>query len=586
MLHVQLCLVLLLLHAPLNAKAKVKRRAKTPNVGTQQAAAPFDESVAQGDRFMDLGQPDSAATAYTLASTLRPTDADSHRRVGGALFMANRVPEATESFRTVVDLLPGWPEGFYNLGGCLAKTERDAEAVQSFRVAAELNPAYELAHFQGGGALIRLGRGREALPMARAAVAMAPASVNNLRLLGDALAHVEMAGSGEAPERGGAADAYSRALDIARQSCAQATAAAAAAAAAAAGGEATAAATGQQWECPAAGVPAIHALHRRRAALLFQEWLRDSHAEAESTAGEGQGEAESTTAEAAAGGRGEGEGEGEGEAGEQYRARLLAGLLGPSLAPEAFLERYYERRHVLLRAGAVKSDPDADADADPDPDTASAGAAASTGRASAADAGQSPGAGGAPPVPSPSPSLERRVLSWADLEPYLRGVARLSAPASVSARAAAEAALEAGSLAEQDLSGLSDKHLVDVYEAGRMVAIAPQPPAEDCDAAGGAGAAGGAQCGGAAAGRRVDMLDVYAAFAAGRSLVVNGLQRFHLRTWRLARTLEQALGLTVNANLYITPAGRGTHGLPPHFDDHGVVVLQLEGRKRWSVWDR
>lgn len=49
----------------------------------------------------------------------------------------------------------------------------------------------------------------------------------------------------------------------------------------------------------------------------------------------------------------------------------------------------------------------------------------------------------------------------------------------------------------------------------------------------------------------------------------------------LAEGLGYALGLSVGANLYVTP--RGSQGLQEHYDDHCVLVLQLAGQKKWTV---
>jgi len=39
----------------------------------------------------------------------------------------------------------------------------------------------------------------------------------------------------------------------------------------------------------------------------------------------------------------------------------------------------------------------------------------------------------------------------------------------------------------------------------------------------------------------------------------------------------------VGANVYLTPAG--TQGFAPHFDDVEVFMLQLEGKKRWRLYE-
>jgi hypothetical protein len=60
----------------------------------------------------------------------------------------------------------------------------------------------------------------------------------------------------------------------------------------------------------------------------------------------------------------------------------------------------------------------------------------------------------------------------------------------------------------------------------------------------------------------------------------------HLRSENIAsvcKVLQTTFHHGVNANLYLTPAG--SQGFGPHFDDHDVFVLQLEGTKTWRLYD-
>nr|XP_020735538.1 bifunctional lysine-specific demethylase and histidyl-hydroxylase MINA [Odocoileus virginianus texanus] len=59
-------------------------------------------------------------------------------------------------------------------------------------------------------------------------------------------------------------------------------------------------------------------------------------------------------------------------------------------------------------------------------------------------------------------------------------------------------------------------------------------------------------------------------------------QRFKDALWRIQEKLECFFGSLVGSNVYITPAG--AQGLPPHYDDVEVFVLQLEGEKRWRLY--
>ncbi|XP_055994570.1 ribosomal oxygenase 2 isoform X2 [Sorex fumeus] len=59
-------------------------------------------------------------------------------------------------------------------------------------------------------------------------------------------------------------------------------------------------------------------------------------------------------------------------------------------------------------------------------------------------------------------------------------------------------------------------------------------------------------------------------------------QRFKDELWRIQERLECYFGSLVGSNVYITPGG--SQGLPPHYDDVEVFVLQLEGEKRWRLY--
>ncbi len=76
---------------------------------------------------------------------------------------------------------------------------------------------------------------------------------------------------------------------------------------------------------------------------------------------------------------------------------------------------------------------------------------------------------------------------------------------------------------------------------------------------------------------------VHELHAAGATMVLQGLQFTDPHLARLATNLALDLGHAVQVNAYLTPPG--TRGLELHFDYHDVFVLQLDGAKRWRVWD-
>jgi len=51
---------------------------------------------------------------------------------------------------------------------------------------------------------------------------------------------------------------------------------------------------------------------------------------------------------------------------------------------------------------------------------------------------------------------------------------------------------------------------------------------------------------------------------------------------RLCRQLTEEVSHRVSVNLYVTPPR--SQGLDRHQDGHDVLILQLEGRKRWRIW--
>ncbi len=82
---------------------------------------------------------------------------------------------------------------------------------------------------------------------------------------------------------------------------------------------------------------------------------------------------------------------------------------------------------------------------------------------------------------------------------------------------------------------------------------------------------------------RVDLLNLLARFDAGASLVVSQFHETHPPLADFCRGLERLFLHGVQANIYLTPPG--AQGFRTHFDTHDVFVLQIEGRKRWRVWD-
>ena len=74
---------------------------------------------------------------------------------------------------------------------------------------------------------------------------------------------------------------------------------------------------------------------------------------------------------------------------------------------------------------------------------------------------------------------------------------------------------------------------------------------------------------------------VLAEFAAGATLVLQGLHRVWPPIQEFAGALSAQLGHPVQVNAYVTPPQNT--GFAPHYDVHDVFVLQFAGRKHWRI---
>lgn len=82
---------------------------------------------------------------------------------------------------------------------------------------------------------------------------------------------------------------------------------------------------------------------------------------------------------------------------------------------------------------------------------------------------------------------------------------------------------------------------------------------------------------------RVKAGDLTKFFAQNKATVqFHQPQRFKDELWRIQEKLESFFGALVGSNVYITP--QESQGLPPHYDDVEVFILQLEGQKRWLLY--
>ena len=82
---------------------------------------------------------------------------------------------------------------------------------------------------------------------------------------------------------------------------------------------------------------------------------------------------------------------------------------------------------------------------------------------------------------------------------------------------------------------------------------------------------------------RLDTQSLYACHGAGATIRIYRLERHLSPVWTLAAELERQLSADVSVNLYLTPPD--SQGFRMHRDLHDVLVLQVEGSKRWQVWE-
>ena len=86
---------------------------------------------------------------------------------------------------------------------------------------------------------------------------------------------------------------------------------------------------------------------------------------------------------------------------------------------------------------------------------------------------------------------------------------------------------------------------------------------------------------GAGIGDQVDEDAVRRRFAAGATIVLQGLHRTWAPIADLAGEVAEELGHPVQVNAYVTPPGN--QGFSAHYDVHDVFVLQVHGAKAWRV---
>ena len=86
---------------------------------------------------------------------------------------------------------------------------------------------------------------------------------------------------------------------------------------------------------------------------------------------------------------------------------------------------------------------------------------------------------------------------------------------------------------------------------------------------------------GAEVGDQVDSAKVLEQFAAGATIVLQGLHRTWAPLTEYTRQLVADVGHPCQVNAYVTPAS--SRGFDPHYDVHDVFVIQIAGEKHWTI---
>jgi Cupin superfamily protein len=80
----------------------------------------------------------------------------------------------------------------------------------------------------------------------------------------------------------------------------------------------------------------------------------------------------------------------------------------------------------------------------------------------------------------------------------------------------------------------------------------------------------------------LDLGAIRSDFADGYTLVLDGVEQYVGNVGTLARMLEVELNFPIQVNTYVTPPQQT--GLASHYDDHDVLILQIEGSKTWQLY--
>ena len=72
-------------------------------------------------------------------------------------------------------------------------------------------------------------------------------------------------------------------------------------------------------------------------------------------------------------------------------------------------------------------------------------------------------------------------------------------------------------------------------------------------------------------------------FADGYTIVLDNIERYVRAVGSLSHSIEVELNFPTQVNAYVTPPE--SRGFVPHYDEHDVLILQVQGSKIWHVYD-
>jgi lysine-specific demethylase/histidyl-hydroxylase NO66 len=81
----------------------------------------------------------------------------------------------------------------------------------------------------------------------------------------------------------------------------------------------------------------------------------------------------------------------------------------------------------------------------------------------------------------------------------------------------------------------------------------------------------------------LDLVHVRSDFANGYTIVLDDVEQYVRAIASLAHAIEVELNFATKVNAYVTPPG--SQGFLAHYDEHDVLILQIQGSKIWHLYN-